>query len=65
MLGVLLMAILSISLILIGIPTYWTRVFTGAFIIVGTGVTAWQVSSTRRRAPAAARAPSAQPPQAE
>ena len=49
MLGVALMTVLANSLILIGIPTYWTRVFTGAVIIVGTGVTAWQVSSRGRR----------------
>lgn len=48
-LGVALMTILSNSLILIGIPTYWTRVFTGAVIIIGTGVTARQISATRRR----------------
>ena len=40
MLGVALMTILSNSLILIGVPTYWTKVFTGAVIIIGTGVTA-------------------------
>lgn len=48
-LGVALMTILSNSLILIGVPTYWTRVFTGAVIIIGTGVTARQISATRRR----------------
>jgi len=53
-LGVTLMIIMANSLILIGIPTYWSRVFTGAVIIVGTGVTAHQVGSTRRRARAAA-----------
>jgi simple sugar transport system permease protein len=47
--GVALMTILSNSLILIGIPTYWSRVFTGAVIIAGTGVTAHQIRSTRRR----------------
>jgi simple sugar transport system permease protein len=50
MLGVALMTILANSLILIGIPTYWTRVFTGAVIIIGTGVTARQIGSTGRRA---------------
>ncbi len=45
MLGVALMIILANSLILIGIPTYWTRVFTGAVIIIGTGVTARQIGS--------------------
>lgn len=49
MLGVALMTILSNSLILIGIPTYWSRVFTGAVIIIGTGITAHQIHSTRRR----------------
>jgi simple sugar transport system permease protein len=49
MLGVALMIILSNSLILIGIPTYWTRVFTGAVIIIGTGVTAWQAGGSGRR----------------
>lgn len=48
-LGVALMTILSNSLILIGVPTYWTRVFTGAVIIIGTGVTARQITATRRR----------------
>jgi simple sugar transport system permease protein len=48
-LGVALMTVLANSLILIGIPTYWTRVFTGAVIIIGTGVTARQIGMTRRR----------------
>ncbi len=47
--GVTLMTILANSLILIGIPTYWSRVFTGAVIIVGTGVSARQIGSARRR----------------
>jgi simple sugar transport system permease protein len=48
MLGIALMTILANSLILIGIPTYWSRAFTGLVIIVGTGVTARQIASTRR-----------------
>lgn len=48
-LGIALMTILANSLILIGIPTYWSRAFTGAVIIVGTGVTARQIASTHRR----------------
>jgi simple sugar transport system permease protein len=43
-LGVALMTIMSNSLILIGIPTYWQKVFTGAIIIIGTGVSAYQVN---------------------
>jgi simple sugar transport system permease protein len=48
-LGVALMTILENSLILLGIPTYWSRAFTGAIIIIGTGVTARQTGLTRRR----------------
>jgi simple sugar transport system permease protein len=48
-LGVALMTILANSLILIGIPTYWSRAFTGIVIIVGTGVTARQAMARRRR----------------
>ncbi len=47
-LGIALMTILANSLILIGIPTYWSRAFTGVVIIVGTGVTARQIASNRR-----------------
>ena len=47
-LGIALMTIMANSLILIGIPTYWTRVFTGAVIIIGTAVTARQMATTRR-----------------
>ena len=43
------MTILADGLILMGIPTYWSRAFTGAVIIVGTGVTAWRTGVTRRR----------------
>jgi len=42
------MTILANSLILMGVPTYWSRAFTGAVIIVGTGVTAWQTGMTPR-----------------
>ncbi len=47
-LGIALMTILANSLILIGIPTYWSRAFTGVVIIIGTGVTARQIASSRR-----------------
>jgi simple sugar transport system permease protein len=48
MLGVALMTIMANSLILLGIPTYWQRVFTGLVIIIGTGVSAYQASRIRR-----------------
>jgi simple sugar transport system permease protein len=47
-LGIALMTILANSLILIGIPTYWSRAFTGLVIIIGTGVTARQIDRDRR-----------------
>lgn len=46
MLGMALMTIMSNSLIMLGIPTYWQKVFTGLIIIIGTGVSAYQVSKT-------------------
>jgi simple sugar transport system permease protein len=49
MLGVALITIMSNSLILIGIPTYWQRVFTGAIIIIGTGVSAYQMMNSKKR----------------
>lgn len=48
MLGVALMTIMANSLILIGIPTYWQKVFTGAIIIIGTGVSAYQMNASQR-----------------
>ncbi|MDC7234724.1 MAG: ABC transporter permease, partial [Spirochaetales bacterium] len=44
MLGMGLMTMMANSLIMLGIPTYWQKVFTGAIIIIGTGVSAYQVS---------------------
>jgi simple sugar transport system permease protein len=49
MLGVALITIMSNSLILLGIPTYWQRVFTGVIIIIGTGVSAYQIMNSKRR----------------
>lgn len=41
-LGTALMTVVSNSLILLGIPTVWARVFTGLIIIIGTAVSAIQ-----------------------
>lgn len=49
MLGVALLTIMSNSLILIGVPTYWQRIFTGAVIIIGTGVSAYQLKASKGR----------------
>lgn len=46
--GSLLIVIVVNSMILLGIPTSWRSVFTGALIIIGTGVSAWQVSDRYR-----------------
>ena len=49
MLGIALLTVMSNSLILLGVPTYWQRVFTGAIILIGTGVTAYQNIRSKRR----------------
>ena len=41
MLGILMLTIMNTSLILLGISLNWQRVFTGAVIIVGTGISAY------------------------
>lgn len=43
LLGIGLMTVMANSLILIGISTYWQRVFTGLIILIGTGVSAYQI----------------------
>lgn len=43
LLGIALLTIMSNSLLLLGIPTYWQRFFTGLLIVAGTGVSAMQV----------------------
>lgn len=47
--GILLMTMMSNSLILLGIPTYWQRVFTGAIILVGTGISAYQILKNNQK----------------
>ncbi len=49
MLGVALMTIVANSLILMGIPTFWTNVFTGGVIVIGSGMTAWQTNTSQRQ----------------
>ncbi len=48
MLGTLLIVIVENSLILLGVPTSFKSVFTGALIIIGTGVSAYQVIRMNR-----------------
>lgn len=49
LLGITLMMLMSTSLILLGIPTYWQKVFTGIIIIIGTGVTAYKELIAKRQ----------------
>ncbi|MFT4107308.1 MAG: ABC transporter permease [Lacrimispora sp.] len=48
-LGTILMTIVSNSLILLGVPTQWSRVFTGIIIIVGTAVSAIQEQRRKKK----------------
>lgn len=47
-LGVLLVVIISNSLVLAGIPSYWQKVVLGLLIIIGTSVTAYRSSRELR-----------------
>ncbi|NHB84250.1 ABC transporter permease [Tessaracoccus sp. HDW20] len=49
MLGTLLIVIVQNSMILLGIPTFWQRAALGMLIIVGTGISAVQITRRRRR----------------
>lgn len=48
MLGTALIVVVENSMILIGIPTVWKDFFVGALIVVGTGISAMQVSRAGR-----------------
>jgi simple sugar transport system permease protein len=50
MLGTILIVIVQNSLILLGVPTFWQGFFLGLLIIIGTGVSAMQVSRANRSA---------------
>jgi simple sugar transport system permease protein len=47
-LGTLLIVIVENSMILLGVPTIWKSVFTGALIVLGTGISAYQVLRVNR-----------------
>lgn len=48
LLGVLLMMIVNNNLILLGIPTYWSKFVTGIFIILGIGISSYQTLRAQR-----------------
>lgn len=48
MLGTALIVVVENSMILIGIPTVWKDVFVGALIVLGTGISALQVTRAQR-----------------
>ena len=48
MLGTALIVTVENSMILIGIPTVWKDVFVGALIVIGTGISAMQVTHAQK-----------------
>lgn len=48
-LGVLLMKLISNNLILLGIPTNWSKLTTGVLIIAGVSVSAYKAISSERK----------------
>ena len=48
-LGATLIIMISNSLILLGIPTYWSKFVTGVLIILGTGISAYQSLASEKR----------------
>ena len=48
MVGTLLIVVVVNSMILLGIPTSWRSIFTGALIIIGTGISARQLAGRYR-----------------
>jgi len=48
LLGMILITTMSNSLQLLGIPIYWQKIFTGAIILIGIGVSAYQVVRQKR-----------------
>lgn len=49
MLGTFLIVTVQNSMILVGVPTYWQRFALGMLIIIGTGISAVQLTRRRRR----------------
>ena len=48
LLGVVLMMIVNNNLILLGIPTYWSKFVTGVFIILGIGISSYQALRSQK-----------------
>ena len=48
LLGIALIVMITNSLVMLGIPSYWQRVAVGALILVGTGVPAYQARRSQR-----------------
>jgi simple sugar transport system permease protein len=49
LLGVTLLTMITNSLILMGIPSYWSKFVTGILIVVGIGITSFRSLCARRR----------------
>lgn len=48
-LGVALVTVMNNSLILMGIPSYWQKFFTGMLILIGTGISAYQALMDKKK----------------
>ncbi|MDR2313411.1 MAG: ABC transporter permease [Spirochaetaceae bacterium] len=49
LLGVMLLTMITNSLILMGIPSYWSKFVTGILIVVGIGITSFRTLRAKRR----------------
>lgn len=49
LLGVTLLTMITNSLILMGIPSYWSKFFTGMFIVIGIGITSFRTLRAKTR----------------
>ncbi len=47
--GITLMTIMDNSLIMMGIPTYWQKVFTGMIILLGTGIMSYRYMKSKEK----------------
>ncbi len=49
MLGTVLLTMVSNSLILLGVPTYWSKFVTGVLIIIGIGVISYRAARSGKK----------------
>jgi simple sugar transport system permease protein len=49
--GLTFVVVMTSSLVMLGIPAAWQKVFVGAALIAGVSLTAWQAQQARLRCP--------------